>query len=336
MTRQVLNTGTTANDGTGDTLRQAGSKINDNFSELYGLLGGDSAASAASFVDSGVQFEGLSANDFETLLTTVEPTQDNTISLPDSTGVVVLNTTTQTLINKTLTSPTLTTPQINDTSADHQYIVAVSELAADRTVTLPLLGADDTFVFASATQTLTNKTLNGISIANAKVGGLSGGGLFLDSSSNEILQFTSETSAVNHIVLKNGINETEISTTGDSDHVDLALTTKGGDGQVRIDSRLVLTTDTTHSDGGTIGLEKPVQIFNEGSAIAVTLPNGDATNYGLQQFLISKGAGAITVSGAFADSGATGTTLTLSQNTSAHCIWEGNNWHLLHNSGIIS
>ena len=33
----------------------------------------------------------------------------------------------------TFTSPVLTYPQINDTSADHQYVFAVSELAADRT-----------------------------------------------------------------------------------------------------------------------------------------------------------------------------------------------------------
>jgi hypothetical protein len=67
---------------------------------------------------------------------------------------------TQTLTNKTLTSPVLTTPQINDTSSDHQYVLAVNELAADRTVTLPLLGANDTFVFADFAQELTNKTLN--------------------------------------------------------------------------------------------------------------------------------------------------------------------------------
>ena len=66
---------------------------------------------------------------------------------------------TQTLTNKTLTSPVLTTPQINDTSANHQYVFAVSELAADRTVTLPLLTGNDTFVFEAHTQTLTNKTL---------------------------------------------------------------------------------------------------------------------------------------------------------------------------------
>lgn len=35
MTQQVIQTGTTANDGSGDTLRQAGVKINANFAELY-------------------------------------------------------------------------------------------------------------------------------------------------------------------------------------------------------------------------------------------------------------------------------------------------------------
>lgn len=59
----------------------------------------------------------------------------------------------------TFTNPILTLPQINDTSADHQYVFAVSELTADRTVTLPLLTGNDTLVFQAHTQTLTNKTL---------------------------------------------------------------------------------------------------------------------------------------------------------------------------------
>jgi hypothetical protein len=56
-------------------------------------------------------------------------------------------------------SPVLTLPQINDTSSDHQYVFAVSELVADRTVTLPLLTGNDVFVFADFIQTLTNKKL---------------------------------------------------------------------------------------------------------------------------------------------------------------------------------
>lgn len=62
-------------------------------------------------------------------------------------------------LNTSTVSPVFTTPQINDASADHRYIFAVSELAADRTVTWPLLTGDDTLVFESHTQTLTNKTL---------------------------------------------------------------------------------------------------------------------------------------------------------------------------------
>tara|TARA_R110002020_G_scaffold83767_4_gene208053 strand:+ start:907 stop:2265 length:1359 start_codon:yes stop_codon:yes gene_type:complete len=83
-----------------------------------------------------------------------------TITIPSATDTLVGRATTDTLTNKTLTSPVLTTPQINDTSADHQYVVAVSELAADRTVTLPLLGAADEFTFNAHTQTLTNKTIS--------------------------------------------------------------------------------------------------------------------------------------------------------------------------------
>ena len=84
----------------------------------------------------------------------------NTMTLPagaDSTLVSLVSA--DTLTNKTLTSPVLTTPQVNDTSANHQYVFAVSELAADRTVTLPLLGGNDEFVFKDHAVTMTNKTM---------------------------------------------------------------------------------------------------------------------------------------------------------------------------------
>lgn len=50
--------------------------------------------------------------------------------------------------------------EIQDTSSDHQYVFAVNELVADRTVTLPLLTGADEFVFKDHTVTLTNKTID--------------------------------------------------------------------------------------------------------------------------------------------------------------------------------
>lgn len=46
MAKVIINTGTVANDGTGDTLRAAGGKINDNFSEIYTTLGDGTTLSA--------------------------------------------------------------------------------------------------------------------------------------------------------------------------------------------------------------------------------------------------------------------------------------------------
>ena len=52
-------------------------------------------------------FEGTTADAYETTLTVVDPTQDNTVTIPNTTGTVVLDSATQTLTNKTLTSPTI-------------------------------------------------------------------------------------------------------------------------------------------------------------------------------------------------------------------------------------
>jgi len=58
-------------------------------------------------VDASIVFEGATPDAFETTLTVTDPTQDNTITLPNTTGTVVIATAVQTLTNKTLTSPTI-------------------------------------------------------------------------------------------------------------------------------------------------------------------------------------------------------------------------------------
>ena len=86
-----------------------------------------SAPAAVGVFGSSIEFEGATANDFETTLAVTDPTADRTITLPDATGTVALTsdvtthanlteahgatgavvgtTNTQTLTNKTLTSP---------------------------------------------------------------------------------------------------------------------------------------------------------------------------------------------------------------------------------------
>ena len=40
MAKQLIDIGTSPNDGTGDTLRDSFGKINDNFDEIYDAIGG--------------------------------------------------------------------------------------------------------------------------------------------------------------------------------------------------------------------------------------------------------------------------------------------------------
>ena len=72
----------------------------------------------------------------------------------DSWNIIAGDSIAQTLVNKTLTAP-----QINDTSANHQYVFTVNELSQDRNVILPALGAHDTFTFNNHTATFENKTI---------------------------------------------------------------------------------------------------------------------------------------------------------------------------------
>ena len=74
MARQQINIGTSANDGTGDPLRTAFDKINDNVSEIYTNLGGDSLSNL-----------GHTGNTLQSL-----DTNGNIVLSPNGTGTVEL------------------------------------------------------------------------------------------------------------------------------------------------------------------------------------------------------------------------------------------------------
>ena len=106
-TRQIISVGSAANDGTGDTLRSAGQKINSNFSQIYAKLGGDSDnfSSQISLADSAVEFKPGSNSIFLSAIPTVTANRD--IQLPDVSGIITLNDATQTLTNKSITTTDL-------------------------------------------------------------------------------------------------------------------------------------------------------------------------------------------------------------------------------------
>ena len=63
-----------------------------------------------------IQFEGSTADAYETNLTVAEPTADRTITLPNATGTVVLQDSTDTLTNKTIGAATIAGHLIPDTN----------------------------------------------------------------------------------------------------------------------------------------------------------------------------------------------------------------------------
>ena len=313
MTRQNIGIGSSANDGNGDTLRQAGTKINANFAEVYAKLGGGDSSNLSTqitFEDDAVVFEGTSANDFETRLKASNPSQDNIITLPDSTGTITLAASPQTLTNKILTAP------------------AISTISNGGTVTIP--SGADTLVARTSTDTLTNKTLTSPTVYRPIIQQS-----ISDSSGSALIKLVRTASAVNEITITNKATgaHPSIAATGTDANINLSLSSKGK-GSVAI-GKAAFTSSTITGDGQADSSSSLV-ICNSGSALAVAL--GPGTTVGEFKIFSNKGAGLATITPApFAN----GSTIRLPQNTATQCVWDGTNWFMLSgndsaNSIIIS
>jgi len=75
-------------------------------------------------------------------------------------NLVASNTASEILQNKTLNSPLINSIQIGDSNATNKYIFGVGALAADRTITLPLLTSNDTFTMNGFAATLSSKSID--------------------------------------------------------------------------------------------------------------------------------------------------------------------------------
>jgi hypothetical protein len=138
-----------------------------------------------------ITFEGTTPDDYELILQVTNPTQDVTVTLPNATDTLVGRATTDTLTNKTLTTPiissisntgTLTLPTSTDTlvgRATTDTLTNKSVSLATNTLTGTLAEfntalADADFATIAGTETLTNKTLtspivSGLAISDSSI-----------------------------------------------------------------------------------------------------------------------------------------------------------------------
>ena len=318
MARQNIFTGTAANDGTGDTLRSAATKINENFKEVYTRLSGDSSgiSGEVQFASDGIKYEGSSTDSFHTILKADNPTAIHTLTLPDKTGAVVTDSATQTLANKTLLSPSMTTPSIKDNDSSHAYNFVVSNLVADRNVNLPLLNDSDTFVFNKTSATLLNKSWTSPNITTGRI--ITG---VDDVNGARLMSVTATANAVYNVTLANGDSGAgfpTITSSGNGTDINLQIDAKG-EGSVSV-KKLAMTSSTITTNGTVSDLAGHI-IINSLTAIAIAL--NDGTTVGEQKIFTNKGAGTATIT---PTSLADGTSFTLAQNKAAMCIWDGTNW----------
>jgi len=323
MSRQSINIGAIANDATGDTLRQAGSKINSNFAELYTSLYGDSvtAISTITLGNNTIIFEGSAADSWETTLTVINPTADRTIKIPDYTGSIVMDSATQTLINKTLKTPSFTSPKIKDADSSHSYTIVPGNLTGNRNINLPVLADSDTIVFASLTQTLTNKTLTSPFLITPRIDST-----IQDSSGNPLIGHTAAASAVNYIQVNNAAagNNPGIEAVGAGTNINLTLTGKGT-GSTQVRSRFNLLSETLTA-GTAVSTTSPTTVFNHATAEAFTLANG-ITEGDVKKF-INRGAGEARITpSTFPYTGKT--KFTLKQFGAVEAVWASTGWFLM-------
>ena len=154
------------------------------------------------FSGGSIIFEGATDDSFETTLAVTDPTADRTITLPNATGTVSLIDATETLENKTITSPTVTSGVFNtavsgtavkdedDMSSDSATAVATQQsikaftenliaqqdldIAPDSGTAQSIILPSETLTFSGGSGIATSATSNTVTFATSSVATLSG------------------------------------------------------------------------------------------------------------------------------------------------------------------
>jgi hypothetical protein len=315
MVQEAINVGSAANDGTGDTLRAAGNKINNNFTELYNQFGGATLGNVTRLTDSGISIVGSS---FITQVGAADPASTINIDFPDSAGNVVVDTATQTLTNKTISADDNTLSGLATSSFILSNASGIIDGAASRK-TIPagvVVGTTDT-------QSLTNKTLNLPTLKRANVHEW-----LADSNGHPVISFTDTVNARNRLRIESKASPDSpiISTEGSADtNINLELNPKGA-GSVRV-SKLAYSSGTISSTSTVAQNISYIQSTATANIVA-TVDNGLTT--GEVKVFTHDGANTTTVT---PTNFSQGTSIALSPNDTVMIIWNGSQWSVIGGEG---
>lgn len=330
MAKQLISRGSAANDGTGDTLRSAGLKINENFNEIYTAFGdGNTITTSLSFSDEGIVFEGATPDNFELTLGVENPTADRVATIPDYTGAILVDSATQTIKNKRIVGAEIDSAQLNgllikDRDSSHDYNIISGSLTSNVNVTLPNISADDQFTFNDATQELSNKTLYRPRVEQ----------MISDSVGEPMLEFL-KVGTSSHIRLTNADNPViETQSSNANAHLNIDAT---GTGSVEI-SKVAIATLEISTGGDTVGA--PVTSSNNANfqpnghiradkATSLYVEQHNGTLNGETKVYTNGGTGNLEIAFPNANNFAQGTSITVHPNGAAQLIWSEDRWFIM-------
>ena len=210
-------------------------------------------------VDTSIIFEGATADAYETTLTVVDPTADRTITLPNATGTVVLKDTTDTLTNKTLTSPTISgSPVITGLSSAGMS----ASSAAPKDYVDSILGsstaaaASATAAATSAASASTSQIAAATSANSASASATAAATSANSASTSEIAAATSASSA------------SASATTASAWSIQLVTPVSGSDYSAKYNANLAATSATSAAASATAAATSATSAANSVSSIA--------------------------------------------------------------------